>query len=167
MAELKSSSRSHKTGTFRGVVWAEETIPLLPLCHVTIMCNKDKWLTLKQEKKKSATFSEATQMETALGVPALCRSASGWCHQRCCLHREKFTGQKWKRPIGVRRSPFRLPARGSTPATSLASVDTPGPAKVISDENMMKQQFISPPRSLLSISLLRVSAGTAERRRGS
>lgn len=46
MAELKSSSRSHKTDTFRGATWAEETILLLPLCHVTIMCNEDKWLTL-------------------------------------------------------------------------------------------------------------------------
>lgn len=46
-----------------------------------------------------------------------------------------------------------LPARGSPPATSSASLDTPGPAKVISDENMMKQQFISPPRALLSILL--------------
>lgn len=43
-----------------------------------------------------------------------------------------------------------LPDRGSPPATSSASLDTPGPAKVISDENMMKQQFISPPFNLAS-----------------
>lgn len=60
MTELKSSNRSHKTGTLRGDAKAEETIPLLPLCQVTIMYNKDKWLALKKKKAcgiKTATFN--------------------------------------------------------------------------------------------------------------
>lgn len=118
------------------------------------MCNKDKWLTLK--KKKKATFSEVTQIKTPLGFSAAMQLCV-WMMSHGCLCREKFTGQKWKRPIGVRSSSFRLPARGSTPAMSSARLDTPGPAKVISDENMMRQQFYLssslPPFNLTSPAL--------------
>lgn len=89
MAELKFSSQSHKTGTFRGAARAEETIPPPPpLCHVTIMCNKDKWLAIKKKlKKKHAALKllllARRQIMTTSGVPALRGSVPGRCRPRC------------------------------------------------------------------------------------
>lgn len=165
MAEIKSSSQSHKTGTFRGAVWADETIPLLPLCQVTIMCNKDKWLALTEKKSACSTkllhMSGATQIQTAPGVLVSFHSTSGW--RRLCRRREK------KAESGKVRSLSKAP--GSTfelmaplqlclqPASTLQGLPRSYLMKTWWSSSLSLPPFnLTPPR---------LSAGTPERRLGS
>lgn len=193
MAELKFSSQSHKTGTFRGAARAEETIPPPPpLCHVTIMCNKDKWLAIKKKRKKACgaklLLLARRQIMTTSGVPALRGSVPGRCRPRCfrsttAAVETRAEESSQDENANVRSGVWRLLVLPTSSWLSSSYVfSQPRHSRACQghiwwkhDEAAVYLSSSLPPFNLASpgflffffFTSLSLSAGTAERRRGS